>query len=791
MSELKLAIIILLLSLFYDILILQQLVPYLIVSQDYIYTIFSALVTVGVLGSTILSTVLSVNDISCLGFSFKEILCFNECPVKIEQMLLISISPITLATLALAFNLATTMTFLLLFTVCVIIFYSNKTWQLISNKNLLVNIIERYIEQTLKDNDLESFNSKIAIWGKELDDAIRNDDDLLQKQYLELLYSIYSTKQEVGKGNLNEKINYILSQTFLIAIKKFGISMTYEKLNLQKFNEIEIIRTYTNKIQYATFEEINDLNIIGSIDNIKYNLNASEDIIVFILHQYFLSIFNNDFISTNKKYTTLNKYFEANCEFSDYANNSNAQIKAMQYCYLDGVLNNRHEDERIKIFEIIINNLYRKNSHFCRNYIIYIASIFRSSYFYIFYEREFLKESFRNSLKETLMKQVDTIDNLDISLHNLIKKESFEVLKYYIEDAFDSDFKAFNVFDYFPEGFTVKSAIWTRESRIDFAVIFYLATMEYNLPIFDLLENNKYELKVKINICRRILNLYNFPTGKIDESILKQVKVMEEFLNNEILIVDDLVREDFEKINTYLQQLTDQLKEQVVIQDIPVDRLEDEIKNNLRYQDVIFDDSIPLNHSYQLSPWFEIDASSNNMRIILVDSIIKIIDQLIVNTLPCITLSFNQSGVNCLLEQIKGQEITIRNYTFIDDLSFSQAVRESFEYQQLEKLLREIRNPDTYIIKRPVFLKQPLKINMQINSIYTEQPNKEQIDKYLERYKISDLHYKLSNSVVYKYHSASEWVQKNVKIRSVNFSFELSISEESGFRIDLSRTHNI
>jgi len=777
----------------YDCFIAFNIAPYFSIDHDYIYYIFAAIATVGVLGCTILSSVLCVSDVTCLGFSLKEILRFNNSPIQIQRILVLSIGPIIVAIPVLAFRFYTTISFILIFTAVLIIRCSLHTWQLISNKKLLKKLVINEVKSIASKGTLQNLDGKISCWGKELIIAIENDDKELQNAYLELLYLVYITPQQPEKNELRVKIESIIFKTFPIVVDTYGFTEAYKMYlchneKIPVYDEIVSIRKYLSTVRYGDIEQLSSLNIIGKIDNIVNELPAEKNDVVFVLYQFYDAINSNLIINKELKYTILNDYFNSLCYFFDTAKNVDAQSQALLLCFREGVLKNSDYQSRTKLYDLMIDNLYRKNRFWGSNiYINTIAEIFRGAFFYTVYETETVQAKHRDQVNETLQQFLYTTDNIVIKLGEMIEEHSKKILEYYIEDSFNNDFGG--IFDYFPDGFGCKSTIWTSSSRIKFAFMFYLVEGYdfYLFPIQSFFESSSVENSKKKSICTSIIEIYDIATEELCERVQEPLSKLQESLGNHSLLPPHFIKDNFNYINDKLIELR-KLDVPESPLGININVIQEQLETQLAKEEKIDIDKrliIKSDNKFQIPPHFnqhykkQYEDMAHELRI----AVTKAMAQILKATLPEVKISFNQNGVNTLLSNLKTNNIKVRNYTFIDDLALSKEVRATDEYKELVEIIRKIDYKPYRNVGANVFLKTPLALNVQVNSYKSEPPTAEECDLYLKSYKIAEGRFNLEG-VSYTTQQAIEWVNNSIKVESAIFSVAVSFDETSGFRIE-------
>lgn len=781
----NLGLLVILVGVIYDILIRTTQVPYYLVSEDYITYVFSGVVTVGALGITIFAFILGISDITCLGFTFKEIIRFDNSPLKIDRIFINCLSPIIIGMFALAWDFNTTMSMLLIYTTLNIIDCSKRCKKMILEYKELEKLVRENVEYKINKNELNTIANNIIIWEIELKKSIEVGNEGLQTLYLELLYLIYTAHVHQKDSGIKARIEIMIRNLFPILIKKYGFGRAYSELfyynNEQVYDTTSAIQYYMNEIQYGSVEYMGALDVATAISGIIYEIESDdENEITDILYAYFVAINSNIVISSELKNKILRHFFSKLCSFNERAKNALSQSNAVKKCFYKGVLQNNNDEERKNLFDIMIYSLYHENEFWGDSlYFNVIASMFRGSFFYIEYELETVKEEHRKKVKETICSGVDTIDNLDIAMNIMIKKHSKEALDYYIKDAFNKDFG--ELYDYYPKSLTIKSAIWTLESRIEFAYIFYLIVgYEGRLfPIDKYLSDPKILNTKKVDICKAILNLYDYSNETLNQyaqDILYKIQV---YLNESYLLPLHYIKENFHLINNKLIKLsetTDINSGQVIdISKIQI-KLEQQIQES---KEIVFDNTIKLEDAdeFQIMPrfnrYYKDEDSYKDIVNRLEININNVISQIIKETFEPIELTFDLTGIQTLLKKLNSSSYNIRSYTFIDDWALGETVRSSEEYKALEKEIRKITFKSYRNIKGYFFLKSELTINVELVSYERNVPTINQCHLYLKTHKIAEGKYRIDDAI-YNTQKAVEWVQKNIYVESAKFKLKIN-----------------
>jgi hypothetical protein len=797
-SEVIICLAFLFLAIMYDVLIRTTHIPYLHVGPDYIVCMFSALYTVAALGNAILSIIVSAFSNKVLGFTVKEILVMSSCKISIIYTIIKSFIVIIIAIPFFALGFCTTVTVLAIYVVRLISKTSISTWNLLTDDDFGKTIIEAEIESRGK-NDPERF---IMRWFPELNDSFLSNNEVQQDLYIDWLKKIVRVgidSKRVTSATLEKRI----CDTFNLASFRLGFVDACKKViyfNDWKSNPIfdsdKIAFSLINRIQYCTVNEIDAYRISETIDDIIERMEVEEYKKVRFAYGYYRSIKANEIIPKKTREDILNSIIEKLSYLRDTPTGpirSRILLLIVKY----SVLENEDIVDRRMIFLMIINNLRNENRYSHEEcYISTISQLFRAIFFYSNFEFETLRENYRKNLEGFFTLFLPSKNRIQISLASLLAENQENVVKWLTENAVLGN-NIPSIFDYFPENFSSKNLVWTKENLLQFA-FYYYALVGYRFSLFpanELVESVTIDFQTKESICIAVTKLFDdkFQLQKDVKLIITTLQML--FNEQERLPDEDLLR----NFNYYNEKLAD-IKMKICGSIISViscdakdinDKLVTLFTNMHPLNPFIYDNTLSLDGGRRLKIRPKFTQIYKDHIAIATDQklyeIKEFLNSIVLTELPPVTLDFSAKGVIELKSKLTESKYVYRNYSYIDDWAIKKEVRESSDYSDLVELLNSIPFDSRRELQQYIFLKvEKITFNVNVVSYVLSPPTAEQCEKFIQPYKIADGKYRIDD-VVRDFNQSVDFLQHYYQIETSELCIVTEITSDSGFRIVFSR----
>jgi len=770
------------------------------VDVSYNNTIFTSLFTLITLSNIAVSIIFGLIKESVLGYTYLEIINFRSYRGKTKDIILISLLLLVFSIPTLIFCYTNVLTAILISSIFLAMYSFSSAWSLIfDTTDVNAKVLNEIIARINRKDEvfLLDWAKRWIELGKrniEFDDEEKHE--LLMGQMFKIIEKINLDEMKT----LKKKLTFLFSDLFNHSTKIVGFINAYKILVLYSesntsFSIHDVSDSIIDSIQRIEFSSnivINDLNVIGNIrDIVYYGQNIDSDFKVRMLYIYFSSIYKNELISDQFKYSLINKYFDIILDQYDLPQNSLAIRKAALYIFRDYVILNTSMLKRSQLVEMFFQNLYsHEYSSLISGFSFTVTQIFQMLYFFSFLEIETLSVEFREEMKEIMYYSESKLNNQIISLQSILFGLSENIADNLLEHLFSNKGKPDN-YEYFPNGFGVKSTVWTFESIVNFAFYSYCTFWHGELfPIDKYL--NKYDIEDQMKLDVFTILARNFPKkdGVLGDSSLEELNQLQSWVKSNSRIPEAYMAYNWEMINSNLKNIVSsksKVSASVDIQDLNKSL-------DLTYSVMSgFSNEIELNelNEYSLNPFiFESEHLTTSILVsIATTNISGIVNYEVRKALNEIILTFNLEGIRTLLSEIKKTNPMYRNYTFIDDMVFSGRDRMNSDFIELEGILHSIEDITSYgktrhddILNEKVFISEKFRFNAKFTYSESKKLTEEECDKYSVQYRISDGKYKYREAV-YTKSEIIEIISENFVIHNMKVNISTNINELSGFYI--------
>lgn len=425
-----------------------------------------------------------------------------------------------------------------------------------------------------------------------------------------------------------------------------------------------------------------------------------------------------------------------------------------------------------------------------------LSKLVRLLFFWAYLETESLSEKRRDYIKELPDCNVETNDNVTLSLSSLLYAYKDEILKYCIKDSINKTDSFFEL-DYQPEMDYVKTLVGSRENKIKFALWFYSIWGKYYgpFPLDQYLaipdKAEKKDLYFYKSLCVAAISEFDSTDKCLNNKAKERVQELRCFYNNQSSIDHENIRQSFDIINHLIIQVENRLNN-ILTDENPQqktttiqEKLKDAMENNEPI--IIIDDSISLDNATDslISPYICDRRYTEENRIAddLKQNMIKIANGIIRKKLPVVKLSFDKNGVQTLTNMLRSVKYTFRNYTFYDDWALA-GIRETQEYSELRSLVDKIPN-ESHSPWTNVFLNlDKIRLNYSIEISPPKKLTGEILEWYLSSFRIADEQYKIDDIFYYNKNDAIKHLQDTKYTLDIRLKVETNVQSTSGFRIE-------
>lgn len=570
---------------------------FITVTESYVSSIYSAIVTVAVLCISLIALISDKLEKTYYGYKLKEIILFEKSVLNFKKYLYLSFGCIAFATIAFLFeyeiSVVNTITALILAEIYLEFLMTTIIFKIIINETYCYELVESHIKNDKVQNGEESqeeyereiirlFNSL-----KYFTEAQNQEKADEVTELIVILNKKYKTLTE------NEKIYQVLlnrlREIVIPLADNFGYNQMVKDIillsnhtRLEKAGKEDLYIIPIENMMFWDDETFLKNNYFNQIIKICYISEYSDNKITdneieYILYKYFVSIINNRLSTEKVRNQLIVNYLNELSHF--YWGKSNDCIvpvdsKTLLDVFKEYVLKNENHKEREYIYKLILKNVYVNNRYYTSNiFPLTISYMLQSFYSYIYCEKELLNEDYRNSLKDLFLLTISDKTNKKFKFSDLVA-DHIKAIVPAVAKRIEKNDNIEQSFEFFISDYLcIKNTVWTDSFNKEFLLMLYLIYYTRLLPVSFLALFNEWD-KVRDEVVNIIWDKFDLSTKKIKEEFRNQCNQFAQLLNCNYSINDDAEKELFESINEEKKKINQ-------IQEIPQECNIEEITNKL------------------------------------------------------------------------------------------------------------------------------------------------------------------------------------------------------------------
>lgn len=772
---------------------------FITITESYISSIYSAIVTVAVLCISLIALISDKLEKTYYGYKLKELILFEKSVLNFKKYLYLSFGSIALATILFFFgykmSLANTITALMLAEICLESLMTEIIFKIITNETYCYKIVESHFKNDKVQNgekSQEEYEREITRLFNSLKYFTEAQNQEKVNKVTELIVILNEKNKTLTE---NDKVyQVLLNQLREIAIPladNFGYNQMVKDIiflsshtRLEKAGKEDLYIIPIENMMFWDDKTLLNNNYFNQIIKIcyinEYSDNKITDIeIEYILYKYFVSIINNQLSTEKVKNQLIVNYFYELSQFSwKTSDNSivSADSKTLLDIFMEYVLKNENYKEREYIYKLILKNVYLNNRYYNGDiFPLTVSYMLESFYSYIYCEKEMLNEDYRNSLKDLFLLTISDKTNKKFKFSDLATDHIKAIVpavakriekKDKIELSFD-----FCISDYL----CIKNTVWTDSFNKEFLLMLYLIYYTRLLPVSFLALFNEWD-KVRDEVVNIIWDKFDLSTKKIKEEFRNQCNQFAQLLNCNYSINDDAEKELFESINEEKKKINQ-------IQEIPQECNIEEITNklcDLMEQEKVFGWDTELTEGTKMNnfkfsnieenKWITNDFTAKKFKATIINAVHYAINSYATK----ITVETNGDLDLTELSNLRNN-YNARNFNFNGYLTYDQCKDFSSPIKDIEDNTNYI---DTSEIRIPIlFNKDDFKFNAQIISKEDLDLTDDECIEYLREFRAYNGFYDV-NGALYPKDEAIEIIKKQYKKEVFQFKLLVSFNKE-------------
>ena len=772
---------------------------FITVTESYISSIYSAIVTVAVLCISLIALISDKLEKTYYGYKLKEIILFEESVLNFKKYLYLSFGSMALATIAFLFeyeiSVVNTITALILAEIYLEFLMTTIIFKTIINETYCYEIVESHIKNDKVQNGEESqeeYEREIIRLFNSLKYFTEAQNQEKVNKVTELIVILNEKNKTLTE---NDKVyQVLLNQLREIVIPladNFGYNQMIKDIillsnhtRLEKAGKEDLYIIPIENMMFWDDETFLKNNYFNQIIKICYISEYSDNKITdneieYILYKYFVSIINNRLSTEKVRNQLIVNYLNELSHF--YWGKSNDCIvpvdsKTLLDVFKEYVLKNENHKEREYIYKLILKNVYVNNRYYNSNiFPLTISYMLQSFYSYIYCEKELLNEDYRNSLKDLFLLTISDKTNKKFKFSDLLA-DHIKAIVPAVAKRIEKNDNIEQSFEFFISDYLcIKNTVWTDSFNKEFLLMLYLIYYTRLLPVSFLALFNEWD-KVRDEVVNVIWDKFDLSTKKIKEEFRNQCNQFAQLLNCNYSINDDAEKELFESINEEKKKINQ-------IQEIPQECNIEEITNklcDLMEQEKVFGWDTELTKGTKMNnfkfsnieenKWITNNFTAKKFKATIINAVHYAIN----SYASKITVETNGDLDLTELSNLRNN-YNARNFNFNEYLTYDQCKDFSSPIKDIENNTNYV---DTSEIRIPIlFNKDEFKFNAQIISKEDIDLTDDECIEYLREFKAYNGFYDV-NGALYPKDEAIEIIKKQYKKEVFQFKLLVSFNKE-------------
>ena len=772
---------------------------FITVTESYISSIYSAIVTVAVLCISLIALISDKLEKTYYGYKLKEIILFEESVLNFKKYLYLSFGSMALATIAFLFeyeiSVVNTITALILAEIYLEFLMTTIIFKTIINETYCYEIVESHIKNDKVQNGEES-QEEYELEIIRLFNSLKYFTEAQNQEKVNKVTELIVILNEKNKTlTENDKVyQVLLNQLREIVIPladNFGYNQMIKDIillsnhtRLEKAGKEDLYIIPIENMMFWDDETFLKNNYFNQIIKICYISEYSDNKITdneieYILYKYFVSIINNRLSTEKVRNQLIVNYLNELSHF--YWGKSNDCIvpvdsKTLLDVFKEYVLKNENHKEREYIYKLILKNVYVNNRYYNSNiFPLTISYMLQSFYSYIYCEKELLNEDYRNSLKDLFLLTISDKTNKKFKFSDLVA-DHIKAIVPAVAKRIEKNDNIEQSFEFFISDYLcIKNTVWTDSFNKEFLLMLYLIYYTRLLPVSFLALFNEWD-KVRDEVVNIIWDKFDLSTKKIKEEFRNQCNQFAQLLNCNYSINDDAEKELFESINEEKKKINQ-------IQEIPQECNIEEITNklcDLMEQEKVFGWDTELTKGTKMNnfkfsnieenKWITNNFTAKKFKATIINAVHYAIN----SYASKITVETNGDLDLTELSNLRNN-YNARNFNFNEYLTYDQCKDFSSPIKDIENNTNYV---DTSEIRIPIlFNKDDFKFNAQIISKEDLDLTDDECIEYLREFKAYNGFYDV-NGALYPKDEAIEIIKKQYKKEVFQFKLMVSFNKE-------------
>ena len=749
--------------------------------------LIQSLVSISILGTSILSIIVNSLNLEMFGLRIKEILTIGNSSNDYENLISINLQFVLIGYALYMFDFLNALSMHFLYVVFFLMRFSKFTWKVITDDVEAYKVIEFGLieielisEKKSQPKDNETINRYLASFSRSYLDRIRKFGVNSEPFEINLIARLINQFQDE-----NEKRMFLerFIRSAIVELSRDIGTVTIISSILSRFKEVgvddstylrianNVLVQHVREARYFTLETLKVggyIEFFSSINSIKY---VSQDIRSQLIYESFKSIHLNqsNYLSKLGIYESI-----LDMTFTPLTRNdqiSNEVISTIIGVFKDFILLNQDKDERVALYRLFTKQIDIKHRYRLTSKREDLNNIIGLTFFMLYsfgFNETALTDVFSEQLKKLIDIPYSEIDSKGDHFKQLISDNLFDIIDILTITLLDeNDY----TMEYFPDYLHLKSSTINEFNIVTF--IFMLVILsKYTDFIFEkVFEIEKYKNnRFKYSILNHAMSFYDLQKCEFSDEFVEEFNIFSSWFKTKKEISADDFHDMFVKINDLLIQ---SLSDSNTIKSV-------QPQNYLR----VIDSLRMLNKN---NGFINIEDLKNEYRFCKTIHAFNYFAKKENNKVEDIAESTYRSILRTTYDYLfEKTDLVIKNsssfqsYIHVNNLDATNSRILLSKKNKASKL--ELISTPTFNVDL-VFKKSDFKFSIRNIEIQFEEPNEQQALNYMETFRTSVNYFRIGNGF-FDTESAIKYAKRNFWIINLRFDFCTDFVQGSGFRIE-------
>lgn len=753
-------------------------VHYFSFPDSYFSTIYNTIISLSILGVSLLTLIIHLFDREFFGFQLKAILRNRKSYVSINRLIPLSLFLTLLAYLFLTIQFYNSLVCTFFSTIGILFCFSDLIMKSLTKDDYLIKLLDDMLESKISNGTIEYMYIRKILEYIEKNKEYSNLHKVnpIISKYIKILN--IQEKEAFSKDSVELLNKVALEKGILYIFEYLKDFLILIETHSNRNTKYDLIEAYLNQIEIRNVIEIVKNNYIQVLDQINKLPFLSQYQINMINYQCFKVMYSNEIISSEFRFRQLDLIVTAIFKntFSIIENSNKVDFQVLFMLIKNFILLNEDYDASKKILKIFvreIGKLYIRDS----NYYTFLAIIYFMSFVFSELEVGTLRIQHREKIKQ-LLDSDDSEINLTHSSIKGIFKDHFQGI---CEKLWDLVFEIeeYSYLDYFPTHMEVKQNTWSifTFSEFAFANLFFSENYyEFSFESkFEKYTNDAtYTMQIKALLSNLLSNIEN--NKKISQSMEIYINSIKSFIELPIIDIDQTVETLVAKMNEKMKRLSKYKKISESANQLDLKSIRQMLTLRYSKESHLYEKDLTESNSeiikLKINPSIEKTEYlvNSEMKIFQLELMINIlINKYLKSTINVIDIPYSIEGIR------KMKSFMNVNLTYYSNFDFKRLFQRFVKEYPEFSTIQNIKTIKTFPFNMNLLMvEDSFGFKIYLNNIRQRPLNNDEAFDFVKKFKVDEQNYRI-DGVFYDKNQAVEKILNEYKYEEVDIDLFVKI----------------